>query len=506
MQQARTQDTWAGTPTEARNSLGYDRPTPLNSIGSTFGDGLQAHQFAQAQQQQQSAAAAYMQQQNLRQQQQGPLDPDQLPRPDISEFPTLGSPPGLTSMAAGGAAVQPNISQLYRTIAGARPDRLPPGQRPELTSDDFPALSGSTVNPGSIGGDGASGSADHPPARAIGAEQSTAAVANGLGTTSAYKPPTTHLAKVAGDAAGTQQPIGAADRFGMLGILTANDYGFDVSKFGLSLPSSGPLYPTFGTPWTDQSQTYGLIEPDFDLPACYNESRPPPAPTKMPSLTDETLFYVFYTMPRSELQLAASEELYRRQWRYHKELRLWLTKDPETQPTTRTSRGEQGVFIFFDPGVWQKVKKEFLVLYEFLEDHGALGTPVDATAVSGAQSVPPQLPQFPAGAMGTGSDQSSAATQAQLQNLLRLNGAAGSQQQRQQQQQQQQQQQLMMARQRENLQAMSRGVGAQTGFGNAMQAGSVALPPHAAEARPGAVSASQSQPSIAEDVAAASIA
>ncbi|KAJ2579160.1 transcriptional regulator, partial [Coemansia sp. RSA 1836] len=156
----------------------------------------------------------------------------------------------------------------------------------------------------------------------------------------------------------------------MQGILSINDYGFDISKFGFPLPSAGAVYPTFGSPWTDQTQAYGLIEPDFKLPPCYNASQPPHAVTRMPSFTDETLFYMFYTMPREELQLAAAEELYRRQWRYHKELRLWLTKDPESQPTARTPRGEQSVFIFFDPGVWQKVKKEFLVMYEMLEDRG----------------------------------------------------------------------------------------------------------------------------------------
>ncbi|KAJ2580358.1 hypothetical protein IWW49_006339, partial [Coemansia sp. RSA 1797] len=54
-------------------------------------------------------------------------------------------------MAAVASAQQPHVNQLYRTIAGTRPDR-PQGQvqRPTLTPDDFPALSRSTepVNAG----------------------------------------------------------------------------------------------------------------------------------------------------------------------------------------------------------------------------------------------------------------------------------------------------------------------------------------------------------------------
>ncbi|KAJ2848242.1 transcriptional regulator [Coemansia brasiliensis] len=519
----------AGTPADSanggRNSVSYGRLTPLNGLNSDF-NSLQAQHFAHAQQQ--SVAAAYMQQQQqqqLRQQQ----EQSQQPRPDMSEFPSLGSPPGLTNMAAG--VQQPNVNQLYRTIAGARPDRPQvEGQRPTLTPDDFPALSRS-VKPINAGSDTAAGSmstaglapgagvVDQPSSRVAGSEANTG-LPNGLETTSSYKPPNASLAKAV-SGANRQQSITSADRFGMLGILTANDYGFDVSKFGLSLPSSGALYPTFGSPWVDQSQTYGLVEPDFKLPDCYTASHPAPAITKIPSLMDETLFYIFYTMPRSELQLAAAEELYRRQWRYHKELRLWLTKDPETQPTARTPRGEQGIFIFFDPSVWQKVKKEFLVLYEMLEDQSALSANTDATgARSGAQSVPPvqqQQQQFQSQVqqslnLGNADPNASAAAQAQLQNLIRLNNSASTSQ----------QQQLMLLRQRqqqESLAGVSRGIPSQMPFSSSQigsgisavssaygQAAIAGAPSQLQMENPAASASAQPSSNIAEDVAAASIA
>ncbi|KAJ1735607.1 transcriptional regulator [Coemansia biformis] len=485
-------------------------------MGSIFGGGLSAQQLAHAQQQQQqqqsaAAAAAYMQQQqqqHLRQQHQNQQLQEQgqqlQSRPDMSEFPSLGSPPGLTNMAQ-----QQLAGQLYRTIAGARLDRPQEQlQRPGLTSDDFPALSKSAEPGGAMAlGAGVPGAvslapgariADQAQARASGSEQ-RAGLANGLETTSAYRPPTANVAKAAGSA-GAQQPVAAADRFGMLGILATNDYGFDVSKFGLSLPASGALYPTFGSPWTDQTQAYGLVEPDFRLPGCYNASNPPAAVTKIPSVTDETLFYVFYTMPRSELQLAAAEELYQRQWRYHKELRLWLTKDPETQPTVRTARGEQGVFIFFDPGIWQRVKKEFLVLYELLEDQGALSANAEAAGAAaaargGAQSVPPpsqqqqqqfrpqaqQQPPLPLPmALGAGG-----LDQTQFQSLLRLGTSSAPQQQ---------------AQQQEGLQGVSGAY--HTAVAAAHSAG---MPPHMEIQATSAAAAAQSS-SIAEDVAAASLA
>ncbi|KAF7151848.1 hypothetical protein RHSIM_Rhsim02G0013500 [Rhododendron simsii] len=40
----------------------------------------------------------------------------------------------------------------------------------------------------------------------------------------------------------------------------------------------------------------------------------------------DTLYYVFFSMPKDEAQLYAANELYNRGWFYHRELRLWLTR------------------------------------------------------------------------------------------------------------------------------------------------------------------------------------
>ncbi|KAJ2000404.1 transcriptional regulator, partial [Coemansia thaxteri] len=206
----------------------------------------------------------------------------------MSDFPSLGSPPGLAGMSAVQQQQLPQ-AQLYRSIAGSRVDG-PPGQatRPSLTPDDFPTLSRAMEADG-LGGSAAAhaafgssaglapgaGVVDQPASHSAGSEHAPG-LSNGLETTSTYTPPTANLAKVAGSV-GAQGPVSDADRFGMLGLLSTNDYGFDVAKFGFPLPSVGPLYPTFGSPWTDQSLAYGLIEPDFKLPPCYNLSQPPPA-------------------------------------------------------------------------------------------------------------------------------------------------------------------------------------------------------------------------------------
>lgn len=48
----------------------------------------------------------------------------------------------------------------------------------------------------------------------------------------------------------------------------------------------------------------------FKLPACYKNVNPPPAISKIFQFSDETLFYIFYTMPRDVMQEAAAQELY----------------------------------------------------------------------------------------------------------------------------------------------------------------------------------------------------
>jgi hypothetical protein len=83
--------------------------------------------------------------------------------------------------------------------------------------------------------------------------------------------------------------------------------------------------------------------------------------------SDETLFFVFYSQPRDAMQEAAAEQLYKRNWRYHKDLHLWLTKDVGTEPTQKTATYERGSYIFFDPNTWEKVQKEFVLVFEHLE-------------------------------------------------------------------------------------------------------------------------------------------
>ena len=66
----------------------------------------------------------------------------------------------------------------------------------------------------------------------------------------------------------------------------------------------------------------------------------------------ETLFYMFYSMPRDQLQTAAAVELYRREWWFHSDLRLWMKMRAATAENG-TPASNQQQFVFFDVSTWE---------------------------------------------------------------------------------------------------------------------------------------------------------
>ena len=82
----------------------------------------------------------------------------------------------------------------------------------------------------------------------------------------------------------------------------------------------------------------------------------------------ETLFYIFYSMPGDEAQLYAADELIARGWGFHKELKAWLMRVANTEPVMKTERGERGSFWIFDVLSWERIRKDnFNLQYDQLE-------------------------------------------------------------------------------------------------------------------------------------------
>lgn len=58
------------------------------------------------------------------------------------------------------------------------------------------------------------------------------------------------------------------------------------------------------------------------VPECYRHAPPRLQPGYFTKFAQETLFYIFYSMPGDEAQLFAADELQHRGWAYHKEFKV----------------------------------------------------------------------------------------------------------------------------------------------------------------------------------------
>ncbi|XP_013381690.1 CCR4-NOT transcription complex subunit 2 isoform X2 [Lingula anatina] len=312
---------------------------------------------------------------------------DSQPNLDLSEFPTLGNRSG---MAPG---PNPTIQPPNRTYVGMV-SKPPQEQTPEfqIQQEDFPALhstvqggdlptssstdSGSKVNyggvrwlqqPATLGG-----AFDQGPKEGIrfpGDKNSSSGQPK--------KGIQTHQ-----DGTVSNIPGGmVTDQFGMVGLLTfiraaetdpnlvALAPGIDLTTLGLNLNSPENLYSTFQSPWADAPCRPQDI--DFHVPSEYLTNifiRDKLAPIKLNRYGEDLLFFLFYMNGGDMLQLAAAAELYNRDWRYHKEERVWITRAPGMEPAIKTNTYERGTYYFFDAQNWRKVAKEFHLEYDKLEE------------------------------------------------------------------------------------------------------------------------------------------
>ncbi|CAG8677267.1 669_t:CDS:2 [Ambispora leptoticha] len=318
---------------------------------------------------------------------------------DMSEFPALGS-----SNTTVNNSSTSGLGSSYATTAGTSTSVNGPNdgrslhhqqqQTQEFTIDDFPALPGATSNGGNRGG---IRTTVQPQINSISEQDkktlrgstpySTSSTLVGVPPYSTTNGGISANMHSSNSSTINQSPSTSSvsvtstsgDSYGLMGLLnvirmTDPDLsmlalGSDLATLGLNLnsPDSSALYTTFTSPWADNNQIAGLIEPDYQLPSCYNVQPPPPAQSKISSFSDETLFYIFYSMPRDILQEVAAQELYNRNWRYHREQKLWLTKEPGTEPAMKSPTFERGNYIIFDPNNWEKTK-EIYYMYDSLED------------------------------------------------------------------------------------------------------------------------------------------
>jgi len=199
-----------------------------------------------------------------------------------------------------------------------------------------------------------------------------------------------------GSSSGQQQqlPLQNFGLTGLLGVIKPTDQdlsslalGFDLNSFGFNLNSPDPWFRTFASPWSDGPTR---VQPEFRIPSCYYLQPPALRFEMFKQFTQNTLFYIFYTMPNDVLQLAAAQELFDRKWRYHKDMKAWITRAPGAEVAIQTATYERGSYLTFDPEKWEKVRlDDFLLEYDMIEEKTQLQ---ESTQTQASSSSPVQSP------------------------------------------------------------------------------------------------------------------
>jgi CCR4-NOT transcription complex subunit 2 len=307
---------------------------------------------------------------------------------DMSDFPSLGqrapsAPPG--GMQQFRSGLQQGLGGgLGMSMPGVPQQALPPQSEFAIQNEDFPALPGAGPAPtgggghdGGLGGGGLGGG--------FGMEGGVSAMLGGLG-----KDEHGGLGGLGAGGGGTSVLLdGTTDRYGLMGLLnvirmTDQDLntlalGTDLTTLGLNLNSSECLYATFASPWADAP---AQRDPEFSLPQCYYMQPPALKTGHFSKFQLETLFYIFYNMPRDTLQAYAATELYNRDWRYHKDLKLWFTKASRQGGAADTQKGQ---YIYFDINEWKK--KMFHGAAGGAAAGGGGGTDVEGESAAGIEDL-----------------------------------------------------------------------------------------------------------------------
>lgn len=159
------------------------------------------------------------------------------------------------------------------------------------------------------------------------------------------------------------------DKFGLPGLLSMMHHpsadirslvaqGQDLTTLGLDLISTEPLHTHLASVFNPTAHTRLPLDADYTLPACYRVANVQALQERIPSFSEETLFYIYYSRPKDLVQELVAEELIGRKWRFHKGENMWVTRDENYPAPAEMEReiSEQGFYIWWDWKGWKKIR------------------------------------------------------------------------------------------------------------------------------------------------------
>ncbi|XP_017114674.1 regulator of gene activity isoform X1 [Drosophila elegans] len=170
------------------------------------------------------------------------------------------------------------------------------------------------------------------------------------------------------------------NQFGMVGLLTfiraaetdpnlvTLSLGTDLTGLGLNLNSQESLHTTFAGPFVAQPCRAQDVEfnvpPEYLINFAIRDKLTAPVLKK---LQEDLLFFLFYTNIGDMMQLMAAAELHSREWRYHVEEKIWITRIPGIDQYEKNGTKERGTFYYFDAQSWKRLSKVFQIDAEKLD-------------------------------------------------------------------------------------------------------------------------------------------
>ena len=124
--------------------------------------------------------------------------------------------------------------------------------------------------------------------------------------------------------------------------------GCDLTALSLDINSAEPLHANFAVPWADKPVAK---EPAFALSSAYKVPQPALKTGHFAKFTVGTLIYIFYSLPRDVLQAHSAQELYAREWRYHRDRKLWFRREA---PPGDAGKDAPPTYAYWDVTAWEK--------------------------------------------------------------------------------------------------------------------------------------------------------
>jgi len=139
------------------------------------------------------------------------------------------------------------------------------------------------------------------------------------------------------------------EKFGLTGILEVvrmHDPHLNTLALGMDLTALGNMNFPDAFHSSGAEMPPSRREPDYNLCFSYYSNPTTLKKSHMGKFANEALFYMFYNMPKENMQALAAYELYSRGWKYKKAEMIWYFEQNQA--------GEGSQWCMFDPTSWER--------------------------------------------------------------------------------------------------------------------------------------------------------